>query len=229
MFRRISLIGLLFLPIVGLSQPQGPDTLWTRTIVGSGSLYIQGVATRPNGDIYSCGTAILPDSPNVYAGLVMRFHGNGEQQWSRMYDSSGVGGFIAIVCAADAGVVAAGFGVMGDFRIIKIDSSGVVQWNRATTLTAGLFPAARLLTNAAGYLLVQSGGSTSFEDILLSQYNQSGDTLWTHRYGGHGLDWSKSIIEIGDGYLLAGSVSSQQSEEGINPFLMRLDSQGGMV
>lgn len=90
-------------------------------------------------------------------------------------------------------------------------------------------------TSDGGYIL--AGGTGIFDDsperqpfdIYVIKTDEWGDTVWTRVYGGPGEDWSRSVIETGDGgYLVAGWTDSFGAG-GADAYLLEIDSSGDTV
>jgi hypothetical protein len=136
-----------------------------------------------------------------------------DEGWSEAYGGEGWDAAQSVVEASDGGYVVGGytesFGAGGyDFWLIKVNVSGVMEWN-VTYGGAGNDVAYSLVaTSDGGYAL--AGATNSFGaggyDFWLVKVDSSGTMLWNRTYGGAGDDFARSVIEVsGGGYALAGA------------------------
>jgi len=85
-------------------------------------------------------------------------------------------------------------------------------------------------TRDNGYIVI--GFTSSFgsgeEDIYLVRVNSVGDMVWTRTYGGPNSEMGWSILEISDGYLLAGFTNSTGAG-GFDFYLLKTDCDGQLL
>ena len=148
-----------------------------------------------------------------------------ETEWTRTYGgTNGEEGECGVV-TGDGGYALAGwtqsFGVGA--WLVKVDSSGNVQWNR--TYGGGQGKARSVMeTGEGGYALAGARGN----DFWLVKVDSSGGMEWNRTYGGTGADEAECVIETSDGgYALAGFTWS--SGAGQSDFwLIKTDSNGNV-
>jgi hypothetical protein len=131
-----------------------------------------------------------------------------------------------------------------DIWIVKLDSTGEIQWNKSYGGTEDEQVVEIIQLPDSGYAFAtftsSSDGDVSFNhglffDIWLVQLNPGGDILWEKTYGGSNTDVFGDLIKTQDGgYLLGGvtrstdgDVTSFIGSKG-NAWLVKLDSQGGL-
>lgn len=142
----------------------------------------------------------------------------------------------SILQTSDGGYVLAGytgsFGAGGlDVWLIKVDSSGQMQWNE----TYGG------LNNDTAYSLVQTrdgglalaGYTQSFgaggSNFWLIKTNSAGRIAWNQSFGGTGEDIAYSLIQTEDGgFALVGSTNSSDSAGKNDFWLVKTDEAGKM-
>jgi len=83
----------------------------------------------------------------------------------------------------------------------------------------------------SGYVVL--GSTYSFgagdHDLYVLRLNDSGDTLWSHTYGGSGTDYGYDIqVTYDGGYILCGSTRSSGSGKA-DVYVLRLNFLGGVV
>lgn len=68
------------------------------------------------------------------------------------------------------------------------------------------------MINASNDGYITTGITKSFgagnEDVLISNYNESGNLIWNKTWGGTGIDWAGDIIAVSDGYIFTGYTDS---------------------
>ncbi|PVX23057.1 MAG: hypothetical protein CW691_11755 [Candidatus Bathyarchaeum sp.] len=140
----------------------------------------------------------------------------------------------AIVQAGDGGYVIAGttrsFGAGGaDFWLIKVDSSGNMQWNMTYGGAEADTATDMVRTSDGGY--VMAGETYSFgagdSDFWLIKVDSSGNMQWNRTYGQVTEESANSVIQSSDGgYALAGYfVKNESNTDG---WLVKTDSEGNM-
>jgi hypothetical protein len=109
------------------------DTVWTKHYGTCNIDAIQDLVIAPNNGYYLCGT--INNSNPFYGTLLLRLNSLGDTIWTRSIDVTGVGKQQNHSCAttSDGGVIIGGSiydSLTGPYSsyLIKIDSSGNVQW-----------------------------------------------------------------------------------------------------
>jgi hypothetical protein len=110
-----------------------------------------------------------------------------------------------------------------DLRLVKVDAAGDIIWQQ--TYGYGLEDVAYGVNLAAdgGYIItgyVDGIGQWTAGDLWLLKTDETGDTLWTRRYGGPGEDFGFDVYTTFDnGYAIAG-------RRGGDIWFLRMDSLG---
>jgi hypothetical protein len=115
----------------------------------------------------------------------------------------------------------------GDVYVVKISSTGSLQWTKTyggTSNDIGHY----VIETAGGYLI--AGETESFgasREALVIRTDMNGDTLWTKTYGGSGSDIANKIEELPSGnFLVTGSFQIN----GVNQMgLLRIDGSGTLL
>jgi len=161
--------------------------------------------------------------------------------WSQTYggpegDSAG-----AMVQTSDRGYAIAGwtssFGASpNDFWLVKVDSSGNMEWNRTYGVAgnnATLFRAVSLVqTSDGGYAIAGGNGSMgeslALFDFWLVKVDSSGNLEWSKTYGRGEVDVAYSVVQTSDGgYALAGETGTFGTAFP-DCWLVKTDSSGDM-
>lgn len=122
----------------------------------------------------------------------------------------------------------ASYGVGRDAYIVKIDSSGNMEWQKNFGGTGTDEAWGIQQTSDGGYIM--SGYTTSpetgIQDAYLVKLNSSGGMEWENSYGGSAPDWFDSIQETTDnGYIVAGATSTS-SDDTSDAYLIKINSTG---
>jgi len=157
--------------------------------------------------------------------------------WDKLYGGELDDEAAAIVQTGDGGYVIAGttysFGAgSADFWLIKLDSSGNMQWNHTYGGPEADVATAMIHTSDGGYAI--TGKTHSFgagdSDFWLIKVDSSGSMQWNRTYGGARGDYANSVIQTSDGgYALAGRTYSFGDRIYVpRCWLVKTDAEGNM-
>jgi uncharacterized delta-60 repeat protein len=142
----------------------------------------------------------------------------------------------SIIQSSDGGYVVAGstrsFGAgYSDIYVVKLDSSGNVQW--AKTIGGSDWDEASSIIQSSDGGYVVAGWTESFgagyPDIYVVKLDSSGNVVWTKTIGGRFIDRASSIIQSSDGgYVVAGDSSSFGAGSD-DIYVVKLDSSGNVL
>ena len=195
----------------------------------------------------------------------------GNKIWDKVYGGSAleyaIGGFhfwnFSLLATTDGGMIFAGsttspqsgnisqpsLGVI-DVWLVKLDSTGTIQWDKRYGGTLGNQANKIISTQDGGYLIAAStnspqGGDISEPprgvgaDIWLLKVDSVGNKQWDKRYGGNGKEVANYISStIDGGYLISGTTSSDSSGEVSEPsyssnqfdyWIIKVDSIGNKL
>jgi len=154
-------------------------------------------------------------------------------QWAITYGRSETDEAHSIQQTSDGGYIVAGdtwsFSIgEGDIWILKLSSTGAIEWQRS--YGGGDYDYARCIkqTSDGGYIV---GGSTfSFgageKEFWILKLNSAGDIEWQHRYGGDRWDHVSSILQTNDGgYVFSGCTGSFGAGS-VDIWILKLSSAG---
>jgi hypothetical protein len=140
---------------------------------------------------------------------------NGDTVWTRTYGGTAYDLGHSVAQTADGGYIITGwtrsFGA-GNYNVwlIKTDASGDTIWTRALGGTGYDYGHSVAQTANGGYVV--AGHTNSFgvgRDIWLIKTDPSGDTTWTHTYGGTDYDCGYSVAQTTDGgYVIVGRTTT---------------------
>src|SRR5690625_3190943 len=190
-------------------------------------------------------------NPTTY---VIKLDSDGNREWVKTYDSAGSlhgGNDIINTSNSNYGIItyASGDGRQDDFDIIKIDSSGNMEW--LTPYYGGEYKSARQIYKAedGGFVVIGSintsmgdftgsGATWSSAKVFVAKVDTNGDKSWLEFYGGSGNDYGSSIIHSHNGgYIITGYTTSEDEDFDMRVgdgdsysdiFVIELDASGGV-
>jgi hypothetical protein len=166
--------------------------------------------------------------------LIIKLDSSGNIQWSRAIGGINNDVALSIQQTSDGGYIVAGctysFGPGNyDALIIKLDSSGNIQWSRAIGGTNTDDAYSIQQTSDGGYIVAGRTYSfgTGYYDFLIIKLNSSGNIQWSRAIGGTNADEAYSIQQTSDGgYIVAGSTNSFGA--GGDFLIIKLNSSGNI-
>ena len=207
---------------------------WAKAVGGTnydwGSSVVQ---TSDSGFVVAGGTGSF--GAGGFDLFLVKFNSSGSVQWAKAVGGTNSDAGFSVVQTSDGGFVVAGetrsFGAAGsdDLFLVKLDSSGSVQWAKAV---GGTYPDAGfsvVQTYDSGFVVAgEIYRSASFDDLFLVKFNSSGSVQWAKAVGGTSSDCGESVIQTSDsGFAVAGYTQSfGAGNEDL--FLMKFNSSGSM-
>ena len=207
------------------------DTVWTKTYGGEGPDW--GTCVRQTQDegyiVVGYTMSALP-----WSFWVLKTDENGDTLWSSGRSS---GKAYSVTETSDGGYIVTGYVAPlydGKYHlmVLKIDSDGDTLWTRMepgwSLDTLGGVGRSIQETTDGNYILT---GYTSkwldeINDLFLIKMNPSGDTLWTHIYGGEDEDMGNCVDQTSDeGYIVVGATKSFEAI-GYDIWLLKTDANG---
>ncbi|MCX7734753.1 MAG: MopE-related protein, partial [bacterium] len=165
-----------------------------------------------------------------YDVYIVKLNSSGAVQWTRTVGGSGSDSGGSVIQTSDGGYLIVGetssFVVGGsDVFIVKLDSSGAVQWTRTVGGTNSDEGKSVIQTADGGYLIVGDTVGPGNVDVLVVKTDSSGDVQWLRRVGGSNYDRGESVVQSSDGgYIVVGHTSSFGA--GGDIYVVKLDSSG---
>ena len=206
------------------SVPIGEHDFWILKLTSNGDIEWQYVFGGENMD-FPYSIQETEDGGYIVAGTTYSFGAGGGDYWILKLTPSGqvewqrtYGGALderakSILPADDGGYLVSGYADSfgageSDFWILKLNSSGDIEWQRAYGGSKSEYPSREFdKTSDGGYII---GGWTSGSfgaggtDVWILKLTSVGDIEWQRTYGGINDDWSGRIQETWDGgYIVA--------------------------
>ena len=214
------------------------NQLWDADFGGSNTDNLNAVLPTPDGGYLLGGSSNSGPSGNKTTpnyGMadfwVVKLDGSGNEQWERDFGGSADDNLTVMAPTGDGGYLLGGTTQSGasgnkttppygaeDFWVIKIDSQGNKQWEKAYPWAGIMNQLNTMLPTAGGdYLLGGAAYGLSLDYWLLG-IDASGNQLLEKTYGGTADDILRSIAPTRDGgYLLGGESWSQVSGDKTAP------------
>jgi uncharacterized delta-60 repeat protein len=205
---------------------------WSRAIGGTNDDDAYSIQQTSDGGY------IVAGSTNSFGAgdfdfLIIKLDSSGNIQWSRAIGGTGYDDAYFIQQTSDGGYIVAGwtwsFGAGGDVLIIKLNSSGNIQWSRAIGGTSNDGAYSIQQTSDGGYIVAGWTGSFGAGgNVLIIKLNSSGNIQWSRAIGGTNYDYARSIQQTSDGgYIVAGDTTSFGAG-GYDFLIIKLDSSGNI-
>ncbi len=206
--------GALIIVGYGHSSAQS-DTLWTRTYGGEGSDFGNSARlTSDGGYIFCGGTGSFGEGGDAY---IIKTDENGDTLWTKNYGGSGWDDAISVREISDGNYAFIGFtdydplNNSGNVYLVKINSNGDTLWTRTHGGEGEITGHSFQQTSDDGFIIVGRAPSPDNSEklgIYLIKTDESGDTVWTKKFGSDTYDWyGESIQQTADGgYIIGGGV-----------------------
>lgn len=190
---------------------------------------------------------------------VLKLDNSGNLQWQKTYGGSRPDVGISVKQTNDGGYIIGGsiYSTDGDVTgnhgpeydcwVIKITSSGSIQWERSLGGYSIESLSAIRQTNDGGYIIcaeaASNDGDLTFNngasDYWVVKLNSSGNIQWQRTYGGSDFDYPFDIYQTSDGgYIVGGATASNDGDvsglhapgNGVGDFwVVKLDATGNIV
>jgi uncharacterized delta-60 repeat protein len=207
---------------------------WSRAIGGTNNDGAESIQQTSDGGYIVAGYTYSFGAGN-YDALIVKLNSSGNIQWSRAIGGTNEDQALSIQQTSDGGYIVAGvtnsFGAGNyDFLIIKLDSSGNIQWSRAIGGTNNDVAFSIQQTSDGGYIVAGHafGFGAGGYDSLIIKLDSSGNIQWSRAIGGTNNDETLSIQQTSDGgYIVAGNTLSFGAGDW-DVLIIKLDSSGNI-
>ncbi|QNF31610.1 T9SS type A sorting domain-containing protein [Adhaeribacter swui] len=236
--------------------------VWDKTFGGTGSDELVGIVPTKDGGYLLAGSSLSREggdktapSKGLYDYWVVKINAEGQKMWDKSYGGKAYDRLATIVATPDGGFVLGGTSTSGksgdksegtigysadgvyDFWILKIDESGIKQWDKTLGTEAMDELTALIPTPDNGFL----AGGMSQEYYFLTKIDGKGNPEWGRylltEYNETGLDIIQALLATPDGnYVVAGwsesgigGVKSDSSRGASDMWLLKLDPKGNKI
>ena len=197
------------------------ELLWERQFGGPATDWASAIAEINDG-----GLVVVGHTESKGAGdadmWIIKLSADGEMLWDRTVGGSARDYASAVTATGDGGLVVAGpiesDGAEGvDIRVLKLDASGELIWDRHFGGASADWVRAVVETRDGGYAMAgytMSKGA-GLNDVWLLKLDAGGELLWDRTYGGGANEWARALVEMPDGSLaMAGDTWSKGAGQG---------------
>jgi Secretion system C-terminal sorting domain/Domain of unknown function (DUF5122) beta-propeller len=205
---------------------------WSKTYGGSHDEVAYSIIRTSDGGLAFAGYSNSFGPYNLFNFIKTDSLGN--IQWNRLIGESGTGSHVySIIQLADGSYVLAGeFTPTGtgdyDMYIVKLNSSGTIQWTRTVVGTG--YDMANSIVQTTDGSFVLAGYTNSYgsggHDMYIVKLNSSGSLQWSKTVGGTGDEQALSIVKANDGGFVAAGYTSSFGNGGKDIFIVKFDAAG---
>jgi len=167
---------------------------------------------------------------------VLKLDSEGNTQWQKTYGGDLKDRAHAIQPTSDEGYILAGWtfsfsAVQTDFWVLKLDSDGLIQWEKTYGGDGDDQAHAIQQTSDSGYIV--AGKTPSFGagvgDVWVLKLDPQGNIQWQMTYGEDDSDTGYAVQQTSDeGYVVAGVIDSWGSGDS-DLWVLKLDPQGNIL
>ncbi len=227
--------------------------LWSKTYGGPLDEMVGAVGQLPDGSHILGGNIVDPNDfvadPGAagYGGFagrsnlyLLKVDGDGNELWSRAYDS-------ADNVLATSGAVTPDGGLLAlatithfpdpdnDIQLLRLDGEGTIVWSR-TWEEGSSTPTALVRASDGNYLIAASyapldGKEVAKEDFLFIKVDPQGNEIWRNSFGDPGLiDYGVELARTSDGgYVTVGEQSRDRTTWQADLALVKIDENGRLL
>ena len=186
---------------------------WNRTYGGTGDDYAYSLVATSDGGYALAGYTDSFGTGN-YDFWLIKTDALGNIEWNQTYGETGLTSpfTCSLVAASDGGYAIFGtilsFSAKStDYRLIKTDEYGNMEWNKTYGDGNVYEPYSLVETSDGGYAIAGSISPLGEEDdFWLVKIDSFGNVEWDRLYGGTATDRAHSLVATSDGgYAIAGS------------------------
>lgn len=246
---------ILFFIFLYLQSFAQPNVQWSNTYGGSFGDIPRSVLATEDGGYLVVGLSMSDDDDisnqiGKGDGWLLKTDNIGNLLWEKTYGTEYQDEFKKIILANDGGYLIAGYrsgvsagtnsqAITSDFWVIKINESGDLVWERNFGESRSESIVDVVATND-GYLLLGNSDSPNFAsagyrgqiDPILLKINNSGQELWTRRWGGAQNDFATGLHILNNGRIVvSGYADSKYNNHhgATDGWLTYLNSNGQLI
>lgn len=222
---------LLFVPFI-VSANQAPETDWVVSLGGNREEIINDIIQTSDGGYIAAGmTASKSSSDDVY---VVKLNQTGGVEWENNYGDIKEDYAKSIRQTSDGGYIIGGgtrsFNVgLIDYYIIKLDSSGEVQWEKKYGGSQTDICETIIQTRDGGYMAAGQSWQNILEgNMYLIKLDPNGNKEWDKTIGGGLEDGAYDVMQTSErGYIVAGYTRSV-TDGSYKVYIVKTDPDGNV-
>jgi prepilin-type N-terminal cleavage/methylation domain-containing protein/uncharacterized delta-60 repeat protein len=212
--------------------------LWNRTWGGTGVEWGNSVIQTSDGGYAVTGDTSICSPTCSYDATLVKYASDGTLSWNRSIGGSGSDYGFSIIQTSDGGYVIAGMtysygaGDM-DAYLVKLNSSGVMSWDKTWGGADYDFNHSVTQTSDGGYVVV--GFTNTFGagsgDSFNAKYSNTGSLIWDNTFGSYrGDDRAYGVASTSDGgFVVVGSARLEMGPGGLSDVFIAKYRPSGVV
>ncbi|WP_339700746.1 T9SS type A sorting domain-containing protein [uncultured Marixanthomonas sp.] len=205
-----------------------------------GGYIMAGLSLSNDGDVTT--------NNGVFDYWIVKIDSSGTIEWEKSYGGSGLDIAASIDQTEDGGYIIAGQSGSNDgdvsenkggndYWIVKIDSSGTIEWEKSYGGSNGDSPTKIKQTSDGGYIVTGSSASNDGDvtgnngdfDIWLIKIDDVGELEWEKSFGGTNADSSQDLQLTSDGGFIVSGYFQVIAPDDWNYLVLKIDSNGEMI
>lgn len=212
-----------------------PRKSWARTYGEAGNDGAYSIQQANDGGYIAAGCVSSPSSATGSDFWILKLSSSGASEWQKAYGGNGPDMALSIQKTIDAGFIVAGYtspSTMAerDAWVLKLDSAGDIEWQRAYGGSDVDWASSIQQTSDGGYIV--AGITVSFGagdyDYWILKLSAAGDIEWQRTYGGSNFDSARSIQQTSDGGYIAAGYTSSSGAGGEDIWILKLSQLGNI-
>lgn len=186
------------------------QVVWQKKI-SRGSTYgeaLESLAVDTSGNVYAAGYS----NPNTGNGVLVKLNSSGTVQYSKYIGSSGDYSTIGIACDSNDNVYVIGKDSTNqssgrDFLIVKINSSGTVQWKRSFGVFGRYSNGYAISVDSQDNIVVSGSvyfvpgthtGGYDYQNLLIARFPSDGSGTGTYSLNGYSFVYQSTTAGFGN-------------------------------
>lgn len=214
-------------------DPAG-TVIWSKLYGGTSNDYGNCVKHSSDGGFVMVGQTFSFNSPGGDAWL-LKLDANGDTTWTKRFGGANADEGYYITANTDGSSVflvrdSSNAGRDIDTRIIKVDATGNIIWNKVYGGNLKDTPKMIQPTMDGGYIVGAISRSFGWmnPDMWILKLAPTGDTTWTRHYGGSQNEHCYVVRELSDGsYIACGKTASAGPD--FDPIFLKLNPSGTLA
>ena len=228
---------ILFNGLNNKSHAQAPAIEWQKCLGGTSWDYAKSIQQTSGGGFIVAGETWSNDGDvsgnhGIVDSWIVKLNSSGDIIWQKCFGGTDDDVAFSIQQTSDGGFIVAGYTSSndgdvsgnhggGDYWVVKLDSSGTIQWQKCLGGTDNDEAKSIQQTSDGGYIVAGEtwsndgdvSGNHGNSDYWVVKLNSSGDIEWQKCLGGTVKDIAKTIQQTSDGgFIVAGYTNSNDGD-----------------
>jgi hypothetical protein len=219
-----------FATFVSFSSALAQSAPWIKTFGGRTDDGVRHMRRTSDGGF------IMPGWKNTskskYDASLIKLDARGEVEWQKTYEMGGYAALISVQEIPGGGYIATGDNYPDpsnfdnrDLWIVKVDSGGVIEWQKNYGGSSDEGGRYILQTAEGGYLVAGYTYSSSPSGVWILKLDSSGNILWQKVFGGWGVE-IRSVLQTPDSGFMFTAMNRSFGAGEYDAWVVKLDSDG---